>query len=303
MKRLGKIGMTIFGSAFLAVLAVQTAFADAHWIAEGDRFKYEGADGTLVRDNWLEESGLWYHFDENGFIQTGWVKGAEGWYYFGLDGSLNTATSYYDSQGRSVQPASGDGTYFMDGSQYLFNPETDGNPIFLSGHMNDTRVIAALKGVLAPDALSDREAAAYHKARTFLDTHIAETDNNEEKARKIFDYLKGSAVYQDTGKQDDDCPYSILVDGIGICGGYARTFKVLANGAGLECRYIVNGDHAYNEVFTDEWKWIDASSTINGADFYLKAVRYHCDVCGASGILPPRNYYTCPCGNTFGADN
>ncbi|XBX10706.1 transglutaminase domain-containing protein (plasmid) [Enterocloster clostridioformis] len=300
MKVTGRWSRIAFFVGIAVLFTSQPAYAKEGWTQQGDNWKYERPDGGFISGEWLQSDGLWYHFDENGNMQTGWVKEAEGWYYFGLDGILNTAADTADSLGRPVKLLEQNGDYYMDGSQYIFNPETDGNLVFSSGNMNDTRVIAALKGVLVPDALSERELATYQKAKNFLDQNISASDSNVEKARKIFDYLNQTAVYQDTGKMDDDCPYSVLVDGIGICGGFARSFKVLANGAGLECRYVGNGYHAYNEVFTDDWKMIDASSAIDDADFYLKAVHYSCDGCGESGVLPPGGFYTCPCGNTFG---
>lgn len=252
---------------------------------------------AYAAQGWVQSDGLWYYY-EQGQMRTGWVREAEGWYYFGLDGVLNTAAMTVDSLGRPVCPVLAGG-YFMDGDQYIFNPETDLEAVFSSGNMNDTKVVAVLKGVASADILSGRELAVYQKAKAFLDSQINEGDSNEQKAAKIFYYLKDVAVYQDTSKLDEDCPYSVLVDGHGMCSGLARCYKILANGAGLECRYVANISHAYNEVFTDSWKRIDASASIGNADFYLKAVEYHCEGCGESGLLPPRGYYTCPCGNVF----
>lgn len=300
MKVAGRWSRFIICAGAVVLAASQPAYASEGWSQQGEYQKYERADGGFVSSDWLQSGGLWYHFDENGNMQTGWVKDVEGWYYFGLDGILNTATDTVDSLGRPVKLLEKNGDYFLDGGQYIFNPETDENMIFSSGTMNDTKVIAALKGVLAPDALTERELATYQRAKHFLDENITASDSNEQKARKIFDYINQTAVYQDTGRMDDDCPYSILVNGIGICGGFARSYKVLANGAGLECKYVGNGYHAYNVVFTDEWKMIDTSSAIDDADFYLKAVYYSCERCGESGVLPPGGFYTCPCGNTFG---
>lgn len=291
----GLVGIVLMGSMAFP------AYAVTGWVPEDGNWKYESPEGACVVNDWSYIDGQWYHFDEIGHMQTGWIKGTEGWYYLGEDGILWSGGEAVDSQGRTVQPFSGDG-YFLDGDSYIFNPNTDYNMIFSSGNMNDTKVIAALKGIADASALNSREAAVYERCDTFLKSNIHSTDSNYEKARKIYEYIKEVAVYQDTGRMEDDCPYSILIDGVGVCGGFARTYKVLANGAGLECRYESDAGHAWNQVYTDSWKWIDVSAAGRTADFYLKSNRYHCDGCGWSGILPPRNYYTCPCGNTFGAD-
>lgn len=292
----GLIGIVLIGCMAFP------SFAANGWVPEGSNWKYESPEGAYVVNDWSYIDGQWYYFDGNGHMQTGWVKGPEGWYYLGLDGILWSGGSSVDSQGRTVQPLSGDGAYFVDGDSYIFNPNTDYDIIFSSGNMNDTKVVGALKGVVDVSALNSREAAVYEKCEAFLKNRINPEDSNYEKARKIYEYIKETVVYQDMGNSEDDCPYSILVDGIGVCGGFARTYKILANGAGLECRYESDAVHAWNQVYTDSWKWIDVSSAGGSADFYLKSNRYHCDSCGWSGILPPRNYYTCPCGNTFGAE-
>lgn len=298
MKR--RTWVALLGSVCLSVMTVFPAAAGTGWVQESDRWKYAAGDGDYIKNDWGFVDGQWYHFDGNGYMQTGWVRGEEGWYYFCLDGPLGFASEQVDSQNRSVQPVMGDGSYFVDGDSYIFNPDTDFDILFSAGGMNDTKVIAALKGVLDSSQLNGRERATFQKAKEFLDSRISLSDSNEQRAKKIFDYIHEISAYEDTGRSEDDCPYSVLVDGIGICGGIARTYKLLANGAGLDCRMVGNSSHAWNEVYTDGWKRIDVSTYDISADFYLNTRSYHCDGCGWSGVLPQRGYYTCPCGNTFG---
>ena len=41
--------------------------------ADGVRFWWLRADGTYPAGEWLKEGGRWYHFDEEGYMQTGWI--------------------------------------------------------------------------------------------------------------------------------------------------------------------------------------------------------------------------------------
>jgi len=50
--------------------------------------RYE--DGREQKNSWLKaEDGKWYHFDENGIMNTGWYQDTDQkWYYLGTDGSM-----------------------------------------------------------------------------------------------------------------------------------------------------------------------------------------------------------------------
>lgn len=52
--------------------------------AEDGRYRYERADGTYPAGAWEELSGLWYFFDEEGYMKTGWIDW-EGKSYYCLD--------------------------------------------------------------------------------------------------------------------------------------------------------------------------------------------------------------------------
>ena len=51
---------------------------------EDGRYRYERADGTCAAGGWEELSGLWYFFDEEGFMKTGWIDW-EGKSYYCLE--------------------------------------------------------------------------------------------------------------------------------------------------------------------------------------------------------------------------
>lgn len=96
-----------------------------------------------------------------------------------------------------------------------------------------------------------------------------------QKVKAINDYMVKSGKYDydalnalKAGKQEKFIhawtPYGILIDKKAVCGGYAKTFKVLADKAGLESVYITgktNGEsHAWNKVKVNGvWKLIDVT--------------------------------------------
>ena len=50
-----------------------------------DRWGYYGADGAALENNWLKYGGYWYHFDEDGVMQTDVAEIDGKYYYFGTE--------------------------------------------------------------------------------------------------------------------------------------------------------------------------------------------------------------------------
>ena len=83
-----------------------SASADAvGWQNSGGRWWYAYADGGYARDCWLKD-GAWYHFDNEGWMQTGWLKSDGEWYYLRSSGAMavgwvyvGDAWYYFDSSG------------------------------------------------------------------------------------------------------------------------------------------------------------------------------------------------------------
>ena len=73
------------------------------WVQSGSRWWYKHADGSYKTNGWEKINGVWYRFDNSGWMQTGWVKDGS-WYY--LDGSGAMKTGWIK-----------DGSwYYLDGS-------------------------------------------------------------------------------------------------------------------------------------------------------------------------------------------
>ena len=66
------------------------------WIRSGSRWWYKHADGSYTANDWEKINGIWYRFDNSGWMQTGWVKDGS-WYY--LDGSGAMKTGWLKDNG------------------------------------------------------------------------------------------------------------------------------------------------------------------------------------------------------------
>ena len=66
------------------------------WVQSGSRWWYKHEDGTYTANGWEKINGVWYRFDNSGWMQTGWVKDG-GWYY--LDGSGAMKTGWLKDNG------------------------------------------------------------------------------------------------------------------------------------------------------------------------------------------------------------
>ena len=122
------------------------------------------------------------------------------------------------------------------------------------------------------DGLSEKDAAILSACRAIFAEHVTEDMTDFEKELALHDALVDlgeydQAVYdRDTpqGRPDNTNPYGMLVEGYGICLGYATSFQLLMDLAGVECITVVgaafnsSSDHAWNLVELEgEWYAVD----------------------------------------------
>ena len=113
-------------------------------------------------------------------------------------------------------------------------------------------VCAEVIASVAPDGLSD-----YEKELAIHDWMIARGDYDS-------DTLSQLPVFEEDPNNDN--PYGFLINGRGICLGYATTFQLFMDLLGIECitvegsAYNYTADHAWNQVFLDgEWYCVDVT--------------------------------------------
>jgi len=136
----------------------------------------------------------------------------------------------------------------------------------------DTSAILAAYASGTGEGLSEKDAAILACCQTVLDQCITEDMTDFEKELALHDWLIDWGSYDESvhdpdtpmGRPDNTNPYGMLVEGYGICLGYASTFQLLMDLAGVECMTVIGasadstGDHAWNMVRLEgEWYCVD----------------------------------------------
>ncbi len=121
--------------------------------------------------------------------------------------------------------------------------------------------------------LSDDDRTILNRCRAVLDSILTPDMSDYEKEVAIYQWVVTHVEY-DYDHYDrlaqlsphSSTPYNPLVNGKGICLGFAVTFQLLAELAGLECIVVVGAaflsqeDHAWNMVRLDgQWYCVDAT--------------------------------------------
>ncbi len=122
--------------------------------------------------------------------------------------------------------------------------------------------------------LTAKEQAILNVCRTAFDAVITEGMSDYRKELALHDWLMAHGKYDELsrdnvahiGRPDNTNPYGMLVDGYGICLGFAATFQLLMDLAGIECITVIGAaydstaDHAWNMVRLDgEWYCVDVT--------------------------------------------
>lgn len=81
------------GTGYTGKTAYQPDSLFGNWIGgNGMPWKFRQSNGTEVKNSWGRISGKYYHFDQNGIMQTGWFTENGRWYYLGQDGAMLAGT-------------------------------------------------------------------------------------------------------------------------------------------------------------------------------------------------------------------
>lgn len=59
------------------------------WMYSNGRWWYKHANGSYTTKSWEKIDGVWYYFDDEGWVKTGWVKDGK-WYYLSESGAMLT---------------------------------------------------------------------------------------------------------------------------------------------------------------------------------------------------------------------
>ncbi len=135
-------------------------------------------------------------------------------------------------------------------------------------------VLSALKTGCA-DGLSPKNRAVYEAAMEVMAEIITPDMTDYERELAVNDYLVLNARYDPAELSsgpvgapdpDNDNPYGLLVNGVGICLGYTTTFQLFMDALGIECvtvhgyAYGRSEEHAWNLVRLEgDWYAVDVT--------------------------------------------
>ena len=118
-------------------MVIPVEAASGKWEQDGHGWWYQNPDGSYPCNTWKEIDGEWYHFNENGYMQTGWLQDwipvdfQEGWYtldYYYLNPSGAMATGWVFDGGNwyYMQPDGlmAEGWIEFDGKKYFLRYES-----------------------------------------------------------------------------------------------------------------------------------------------------------------------------------
>lgn len=137
----------------------------------------------------------------------------------------------------------------------------------------DTSAILAAWEKKDPSGLSGYDRAIYSAAVRVLEDTLTGGMTGYEKEYALYMWVITHLEYDDdhmdtlaVADRDSCTPYGGLVNRKGICLGFATTFQLLMDMAGVECITVVGAaedsteDHAWNQVRLDgEWYCVDAT--------------------------------------------
>lgn len=141
----------------------------------------------------------------------------------------------------------------------------------------DTSAIRAAWEEGDPSGLSKEDRRIYSEAEKVLKKVLRNGMSDYEKEEAIYEWVVNSVNYdwthQDVMKKtprESFTPYGGLVDHTAVCLGYAATFQLLCDLAGVECITVVGAafgsqeDHGWNMVrLNDRWYCLDATWDAN----------------------------------------
>lgn len=268
-------------------LMPMTTFAGT-WENTFSGYRYQKDDGSYATSEWAEDQGKFYYLDQNGRMMSNTTT-PDG-YLVAADGSWvmeNQVLGGYVRTPYDNRPY----RYDLEWQVFVFDEDTD------YAWVNDTRVLAAVRGITSVSELSEKQQMVYGEVCKFL-SGFDYGASEYEKAKQVYEEITKRAVYND-GKytEADDEVYSILINGTGKCVGFARTYKLFANAVGLKCEFRENGAHMWNAVYVDGVaKSIDSSTVGTSAEFYLDVNKAPCPVCGYENLFGNREIER-PCRN------
>jgi hypothetical protein len=133
----------------------------------------------------------------------------------------------------------------------------------------ETRVVFTVEYKLPPSRVKEEVAASLAAAKSIAERAKAKA-TDAERHLLIHDELAQGAVYDQSlfekgvALAESYTPYGALVAGLSVCDGFSKAYLLVAQLAGLECRFIKGqangGPHSWNLVkVAGKWYHVDVT--------------------------------------------
>ena len=102
------LGLSSTSASNSSTSASTDILATSSWMYSNGRWWYKHANGSYTTKAWEKIDGVWYYFDDEGWMKTGWVKDGK-WYYLSESGAMLTGwvkdngAWYYLNQSGAMQ--------------------------------------------------------------------------------------------------------------------------------------------------------------------------------------------------------
>ena len=157
------------------------------------------------------------------------------------------------------------------------NPyQEDGYKVMEQYEIRSTRQISDAFLNKDPSKLQGEDKETYDMAKAVYDKIIKDDMNGYEKELAIYNWMvenirqsSGYAIIMPGQNTQAYTPHDVLKRRRAVCVGYATTFRLLANMAGLEVHIVHNESHAWDMVKLDdnEWYHLDINADVNGPQY------------------------------------
>ncbi len=106
---------------------------------------------------------------------------------------------------------------------------------------------------ISREQLSELSEKAKEKAKAVLSSVILPGFSPKQKADAIHDFIISNASYDTSGsfRNTSYLSYGVLLEGVGVCQGYAAAFNVMCGLSGLRSYAVSDGAHMWNVVMLD----------------------------------------------------
>ena len=170
-----------------------------------------------------------------------------------------------DERARQAKEAEQESTYQEDGFKVMDQYEIRSTTNISDAYLKDD-----------PSGLEGEDKETYDMAKAVLDKVIKDGMSDYEKELAIYDWMvenigqgSGHLITMPGQNSQAFTPHEVLKSHNAVCVGYATTFRLLANTAGLEVHIVHHDYHSWNTVKLDDGEWcqLDVYSDVNGAKY------------------------------------